>query len=617
MERELAIKITADRDEAKRAIDAELADLQKIVDARKRATAESVAEAKAVGEARTQEAKKSVEAEVAGLKRTRDERGRTTKEGIDDARRLGDETAGALGKVEAGAGGAGDAVKSFFGQFLSATAAQDVLTNLVVEFHRVQKAAEEAGKEVTGNRASMRELSALRGNAGDTSKTEVELLRFRQQTLQGRDEAIGFQSAALGAGASSIGKDIQAGEFEDLMARAGAFQAMIGADADVMGGLTGMIPSLVGEKNQSGEQLFGKIRQLESIFNPGAGTYSQLSDQLLSTSALTKTGVFKDISDQAALISSFSLTDAAKAGTMTEQFTRATVGSLGRMRGAPIMEGIGDDEIQKQAEYLKGIGATEAMDPIEIGRLIARELEEARASAGREGRDFNPITHFQSKGYGNDEDINTLMAFAGGLDTFDQKFLPLARAPIDTSGAMTDIRRFQKNDPYADKMRADLAEDAATFQQGAGAPERIEQLRRATFAQMVSEGQAQGDYEGYTSGMLGYGHQQEIDIRAARHLNAQLPPEQRDRSTEWWVNQFTPGDQAETLGKLAERVQSAGGNIMPSGDLPIEGAERVGGKLDKLIQQNDEAMRLERERRMTPPPIRAPVKPQDAKASMR
>lgn len=493
--KELTIALNMDRTRAQAATAEEMAALKKLQDLYSQTYRTKERSARDSAKVERDEAVRT-RAEIERLERDK-------RKAVDETAKKRIEGAKAAEKAEVASFSAGTAAASQFRSVLGSFSAQMLgfnsiegfVSGLSNDFAKIAKDAAESSIQVTKAREAILELAALKGQLGQTSSGLGANLGLRQQTLQSADEARTFELAARGAGGAAIGNQISEAEFGKLMEMAGAFQVASGINPETAGTLAGSLPLLLGRKNLSAGETFGSMRQLEKIFSPGASSYSQLSDQLLKGSGLTTAGIFNNVMDQASLLSFFSLSSKEGAGELVNQFTRATVGGLGKARAPQLLGGLTDDEVMKQGEYLSGLGAKPGMDPISIGRLIAADMNRARAAGGE---NYDPMTYLKGRGYSNEEDIRALMTFAGGLGNFETKFAPLAGAAGQVQGdPMADIRGFQRSDQTAKARRVALARDAATVMKGAGGMEEAENLRAAFFEVMRAKDQigASGTYQ--------------------------------------------------------------------------------------------------------------------------
>jgi len=301
---------------------------------------------------------------------------------------------------------------------------------IVESFTAVNTKIMESSQLVTQYQENLLELAALKGTPGKTAQVMADDLGFRLKTLQTPEQSKGFQLAAFGSGESSIDNDqrkalISQDEWAEALKLAGGYQAAEGGSEKTHGDLIGVIPQMIGRRT-TGQEVFQKEQQLVNIFRPGRGEFSVLADQFMKLMPLIKSETYKPM-EVAALQSSFStVTGGAASGEMVQQFTRATLGSVGRLRGAKI-----EGDSQRTGAYLSGLAKAAGVDlkaigPTGIGDLIAADVDERKAEAEAKGESFSEPVFLRSRGWGGTEDINSLMAYRGGREAYKRSFKPLA-----------------------------------------------------------------------------------------------------------------------------------------------------------------------------------------------
>lgn len=541
--------------EAKKAFNASFVSLQSLQSAGIAHVAKMEAQAKKLADAQAAQAKKSADAAAREAKRAADEVERSA-ESVKKAM---------FGSLDA-TNQLADVVGSLAGQFTLLGAAGLAIEAFRDYFRAVRQDIVESVKSLGDMREKTLELAALKGRLGQSTPEVAAQLAFRAETLQSEGDALRFQSSMLNTGASSI-RDAQGngiiaqGEFDKLMAKGGRFQAAQGGDADALGAFFGQLPTAMKQKDVTADKAFGEAAKVFNILDKGGSDLPVAVRQLSAGLGYTTSGIFDNVAQQASLQAAFSKMEPGKEQERTAQFTRATVGSLGRMRGA----GVQADE--KQAEYLKRIGATDQMNPIEIGKIIMADWAKQEAEAAKQGKKFNPITYMQGKGYGNVEDVNSLMQFSGLMKTgVWGTFESLANEAPNAAKVEGEIGRFQSVDPVAQQRKADLAEQSGTVARAAGPMEYYERLKRITFEKKKAQGEYYGNYEDWQGGM-GFGKEM------LENATASAMQEEAKRvgvRTGWGESlRMRPGfmandrERAEAYYGVAQRIGEAGGDTMP------------------------------------------------------
>ncbi len=361
---------------------------------------------------------------------------------------------------------------SFGAGFVGLSSAAAVVSGIVEYFKAINKEIFESAKFIEDYRKAILELAKLKNQMGHTTKTLGEELSFRSQTLQTKEEAIEFQSIGLGIGLASV----QAGvisepEMKKALIYGGAFQAAEHGDAAAHATLAGVLPQIMGGKGIKGEDVERRKAQLYSIFQGGGPKFQQLIPQFtdLASYMSPTTGAYKD-TELAALMAAFSTTKlgSGKAGTTVEQFTTATLGGVDRT-GKPRITGA-----EGQGEYLKKLGVTDKMlkeTPrtqlaFKIADLITADLEKKQKEAEAKGEQFHPSVYLKHEGYAHLQSLDALLAYSDVKRSGVLKgFMDLARpekAPTFAE-ARAEVEKFQRTDPGAQAMTANLAAELSNF----------------------------------------------------------------------------------------------------------------------------------------------------------
>lgn len=488
----------------------------------------------------------------------------------------------------------GRALQTVSGYFAGFIGFQAIVNEIANAFDVAQQSAMEAGKFVNDYRESLLELAALKGRLGETGPEVQESLQFRARTLQTREAATAFQLSALGAGEAGIDrggveKSISEDEFKKLMVFVGSMQAAEGGSADTYGALAGQVPMMMGH-HTTAEESFRKVAQFYKILQPGGSTFASGTEQFLKNAPYAQ--LFEDPAQMLALQSAFSIKNRGGAGEQVEQFMRATVGGLGRMRGVQV-----EGDSQKIGEYLGSIGATDQMTPIDIGKRVAADFARQREASTAQGQQFNAMSYLLHKGYGNQEDRMALMAFADLMasGTYEKTFEPLTKTMPTTAEAMNPIKRFQGSDLAAQQRKGELAGELAKTSVGMGPQEYYEALTRQAHARLKASGRLTGTYEetmspGLFGGMLAPLTGQVTDTEVRKEAFSMLSGEAKRVGVDMGGGQFggisgTPGQMAESFYSLGGKIGQAGGNIMPGMDQLLAKMDMVANSTNALTKQ--------------------------------
>lgn len=539
------------------------------------ATAAAKEEAKGVAEA----AKVKIDAQG----RARDASGRfveTSKEG--------------WGAVEGGILTASKAVGGFAAGMVGLSGASSAVSAVIEHFRAVNKSIYEAGEFVQGYRKALLELAGLKGNLGQTTKTLGEDIAFRSKTLQSSQDSIAFQKAALGVGQSGITAGlISETEFTKAMELGGAFQAAEGGSADAHATLIGLIPQLLGRKT-TGEEVARKEAQLFNIFQPGGTDFSPLAAQYAKMAPLITSQTF-DPMRGAALLSAFSVTNKEGPAEEVNQFVRGTIGNVDRT-GKPRIKGASPvgDYYEKLGVTKEFINKTKSEDlAFAIADKIAADLDDQARKDAAMGNEKQQLLYLKHHGFANEEDTKAILHYAGMKKSgiMDKSFMALATddAMPSLEQATRKASEFQRTDPRAQGMKADLAADAARVAVGAGGPEFFMNLQKTAFSRLKAGRELSGEYGEDIQNRMGF-ELKEIAVGDKSRVQMESQRMLLDEAKRVGVprpavpGRFDPVAKIridEYLGQgamidLAERVQAAGGTSVP-------GLEKVTGAAQKSL----------------------------------
>jgi len=557
MEKELIIKLNFDKGQADRQAkefaDAERARIKQVL------TDFEVAE-KAKAQVIERSNKKRIDAEVKAMETTKNSWG-VSQQAIESTVK---------------------AVGSFAAQMAGLQSAQAVVGVISDHFRAANREAMEAAKFVQGYREALLELAALKGQMGNTTKTLAEELAFRSKTLQTASQAKDFQLGALGVGAAAIdAKDakgnmiqklISPDEFQKALVMGGKFQATENESAETHGRLVGSLPGLYGQR-MTGEDVFAKEQQLFNINQPGGSSFGSATDQFLKNSGYVTSKLITP-ERMMALQSAFSVAEPAGAGTRVQQFIRGTVGGLSKMRGSVGLDG---EPNEKLAEFLKDIGATDQMDPLQIGDLVSQRLEDQEKAAADQGKKFNALKYLQEHGQGNIEDANAQLLYHGfRKQSLAKTFLPLAETPVSVAEAMAPIDARQRIDPVFQGRRADNAEELAKISVGGAKEEQLNSMFRVAFSTLQQKGEISGGtYEGAMENPLGMFSPTELAFGPKRKTEMEAQARLAEEAKRLGIDPQIPFGRSGTkvgqqearfmgrdkLYELSQQVRAKGGDI--------------------------------------------------------
>lgn len=629
-DRELEIRLRVDRQAAAQAAQEELRDLTRVREAHRQADQEKQQGSRRAAESATRESRQSTDAQVRDVHRLRDERGRFVSQAIAGDKQLADNAVRSWGQIGGGIGNATSLLSGYAAQMTGLNGMRSILQGIREDWERIAEAQGKAGEAVTDRRGSIRQLAALKGQAGETLKTEVEQLQLRQVTLQSRDEAMAMELGMVGTGDPMLRSGrIKQDQFTRLAEHVGSFQAMTGYDATKLGGFAGLMPKFLGATEDNplqADQAFGEMAKVIEALQMSGAPADVLMDQMTQALPLLTSGAFSSFQQMGGMFGAIGTTSGTQTGQRMDQLVRATVGSAGKMRNSAMMADLTDEDKETRGEYLLGLGWKEGMDVEQVGDLIADDLDAKKAEAAAVGRAFDQRLYLAQKGYGgNIQDMDALFEYADNRAEYKSTYKPLVEGPADLAGVHGQIAKFQRTDPFAIKQRAAVSEEMADVMQGAGGPELANQMMRSTFERMRASGEVKGTFEAYTGGVFGPARLNELAERAAFDANQQLPPEMQDWGVGGIGGMLDPGARARRLGQLGMSVIQQGGT--PGGDwagqFGADGIGQVVGAIERQTQMVQEEQQQQQQRRAArrgpppPPPMLPPDGPRLGGAPLR
>jgi hypothetical protein len=434
--------------------------------AERRAAADEKADARAA----TSAAKASASVQAAAKKRADADVAASAKQ------------SGGLGDIAAAVTGVGLA-------YAGLSAAKAIVASIGESWAAQRKDIEESVLRVTKYQEKLLELAQLKGQIGKTTVETGEQIKFRAKTLQTADQSQKFQEGLLNSGQATVKAGFMSQkEMDKLAVHAGSYQAATNADPNALGQLTGALPAIIGKKDLTADEAFRREANILKIFQEGGSSQSSAVSQFSKNAGLSTMGIFKSPEQQAGLQSLFSLTSADEAGTMVDQFTRATVGGLGRIKGVHVEGG------ESQAEYIKGLAKTAnrdatQMDPIEIGKMIASDMAAQKTKEAKAGREFNAYDYLGQKGY-TQETKMVLMDFANRQNSgqYGATFEPMSKpeAAPTLAEATKGAADFRTGDVGQDRT-VGIAKDAADAIKGRGAEGFYLRARKLAFERLRAD----------------------------------------------------------------------------------------------------------------------------------
>lgn len=259
-----------------------------------------------------------------------------------------------------------------------------------------------------------------------------------------------------------------------------AFGNRIGLDEETAGDLVGVIPQSVDlTKDEQGNKLtteqgvdkaLGQLGAMTSALMDGRGEIRPLArSELTFAVPAIATGHVRDHAEAgafASVASTFSKT-ASSSGTATKQMDRLVNESLG--------EG---------GEFLKGIGVADQKGDYDKLRVLKTHVD-AQRQASADPSKFDTKNYLQSKGFRNDTEIDSTVAF---LDNFEVLGKQIEKGKV---GAKNGAAVRQANQQYLTSQtgqakQAEAIQEAGNYEQ-TRKRQRLAAARRAAYGQLQAE----------------------------------------------------------------------------------------------------------------------------------
>ncbi len=399
-----------------------------------------------------------------------------------------DERIGKFKEQDASITGGIAAVGKFGASLLGLAGAQQIVTTLADVFSSIHMSALKSAEDVMRLRDGVRELQALRDEMGQTGPGIAHVFDIARQTLQTPGDVQAMESAGLGIGELALKNDADRKEFEKAMVAAGRFQVMEGGSASAYGQMMGQI-ALQGKGPLNAEDMEARAWRLFQIQQPGGfTTMSQAMGQYGQLNGLVQNGIYTP-EEAMGLASAFSVASPESAATRTEQFTRAVMAGRIKARGMQVSS---DVDLLKTDEYFKELKIAANDSALVRGRKIAADLAKQRTT---QGKDFNAYEYLMTRGFGNAEDREAIMALSGLVN--NDRFSKIEKAMNGNleRGAITS--RFNdrlRKDNFLKGRAVELSEQAASAKEGLK-EEPLVLAQRAAFARLKARGAISGTFE--------------------------------------------------------------------------------------------------------------------------
>jgi hypothetical protein len=141
------------------------------------------------------------------------------------------------------------------------------------------------------------------------------------------------------------------------------------------------------------------------------------------------------------------------------------------------------------------------MSSMQIGNLIVADQQRQQFTARQQGEQFNPYDYLKHHGYGNQDDIMSVLQYKGFVESgvMQRTFLPLAYKTPTLAEAQAPVQAAQATDPLLQQRKAEIAGEMANVNIGAGKEEFYYSLRRLAFENLKAQGAwgVDGDWQSF------------------------------------------------------------------------------------------------------------------------
>jgi hypothetical protein len=560
---------------------------------------------------------KAVDAEIGAMKR------QAAKEAVENVRAFektvieGEKThEAALGKQKKGWDDQNTSILAslksagaFALSMMGLNSASVIVHALAEKFDALRLQTIAAAKEVMGYRVEVLELAAMKDRLGNTTPEVEEQLQFRQKTLQSRQAAIAFSTAAEGAGQAAIGVNITREAFTKGKEAAGKLQAMENSDPAAYGALFGTL-ALEAAKGTTGEELAGMINKEYQISKPGKFvSMAQYAHQREQLTPYVQTGALTG-AQASALVSAISTQlPPEEAATVARQILVSTSADFMRARKMKVLAGT---EQETSAEYFqKHLGLSALAATQEIWEAAAADINKEAVKAKAKGEFFSADRYLMEHGLTNAEARRGYAIMAGlyKQEQWQKTFQPLIDLPLDPA-ALDKIQATRMGrEPLLLQRQADLAHDVAQATLSTRAAGALAQLQRAAFERLAASGKVSGTFEEWqglnplsrlwADSPLGHGYTA-VNLEAERMLKAEadrvgVPFALKPGEKGAYQSMFDAAPELtyigdEALFALQQRVQRAGGNPLAGVATDSKRAADSLERMEKAISKPSSAM---------------------------
>ncbi len=394
--------------------------------------------------------------------------------------------------------------------------AGSALTSIAAMWQAQREDLEKSVDRVVNYKEKLLELAALKDKLGNPDPVHAEILGFRAITGQTAEQADAFQKGSLNTGQVAIkgglvsdtpGKNGEKSEWAKLNEMMGKYQAAVNADPKAIGELTGILPQMIGSKNQKSDDIFRRAIGIFGTLQMGGSDLGPAVRAFNSNMSLLGPGSVRTPEQLAALSSAYSVTSAGKEGTMVDQLVRST--NLAQLRQTKT----GAENSITTSAYLKSIGVTDQKDAPQVGLAIAQDIaKEMKKLQGKTNPDGTPtelnIGQFLvSKGFEGPDMIDPVTLLAKSMnsglfgDTFGKRMTAESAPTIAEARAATND--FDQS-VVMGKRQLDVSGDIADASRVGQSDTHYKQIRELAFKNLYKDPNSgvYGEKEGYLNSVI-------------------------------------------------------------------------------------------------------------------
>ena len=330
------------------------------------------------------------------------------------------------------------------------------------------------------------------------------------------DKALQFSSQFEGSVPAGEQKGhITAAQKEALKGEGLAFGNRIGLDEKAAGDLTGVIPQYVDmTKDEKGKPL-----TTEQGVDKALGQLNAMTAGLMDGRGEITTLARSEVGAAAGMLAAGHVTDHAEMGALAGVASTFSKSASGSGTAVKQMDRLVNESLDEAGEFNKSIGVADAKgDPAKL-RVLKAHID-AQRSAAPDPSKFDPKGYLQSKGFHNDTELDSTLAFLENLGVLDQRIEKGRAAAKDGKSVRAANQRYRSSLVGQDRQGRAIKE-AGEYEQ-TRRRQRLAAARNAAYGQLQAEGKIDtfgtNLADGFMDGTINRvktntGHEERIDER--------------------------------------------------------------------------------------------------------